>query len=354
VVTLRTAGTQSVTATDVVTSSITGTQSGITVSATDVTVPTAGLDAPATPTKAATLVYDLGFSEPVTGLAKGDFAMSGTATGCTVGDPVGSGTSYTVPVTGCSDGTLTLTLKAASVTDGTNNGPAADVPASQVVIDRTGPATTSITIWPAVGAALSGTKVPLLVGCRSDANDVTTYTFEKSTDGGLTWTAVATGIDTPSTLVYVPSSGKVRFRASSTDAAGNTGAPRSSSDRSPRLIQQSSSTLSWGGTWKLSTSSKYSGGTARYVTVSSRTMSYKVTGRSVAIIAVTGPTRGKMKIYVSGRYITTRSLYAATTGYRKVVWQDTWTTSGPRTVKIVSVATSGRPRVDVDAIVVLK
>ena len=47
-------------------------------------------------TNAASLVYDLTFSESVTGLAAADFTVSGTATGCVVGTPSGSGTTYTV------------------------------------------------------------------------------------------------------------------------------------------------------------------------------------------------------------------------------------------------------------------
>ncbi len=49
----------------------------------------------ATLTKASTLTYTLTFSEPVAGLAAGDFTRTGTATGCGVGTPTGSGASYT-------------------------------------------------------------------------------------------------------------------------------------------------------------------------------------------------------------------------------------------------------------------
>ena len=44
----------------------------------------------------------------------------------------------------------------------------------------------------------------------------------------------------------------------------------------------------------------------------------------------------------------------ATTKYRALAWQKTWSTSGTQTVKLVVVGTSGRPRVDLDAFAVLK
>ena len=46
-------------------------------------------------TNAASLVFDVTFSETVTGLAANDFSNVGTATGCAFGAPGGSGAAYT-------------------------------------------------------------------------------------------------------------------------------------------------------------------------------------------------------------------------------------------------------------------
>ena len=90
-------------------------------------------------TNAATLVYDLVFSDSVTGLMSGDFSNTGTATGCTF-TPSGSGSTYTVSVESCSEGTVILVLASYSVTDtAANAGPLAASPTPSVTIDRTNP-----------------------------------------------------------------------------------------------------------------------------------------------------------------------------------------------------------------------
>jgi hypothetical protein len=93
-------------------------------------------------TNAAVLVYDLVFTESVTGLTSGDFTVTGTSTKCVVG-AAGSAATYTVTLSNCTGGTVTLTLNADSVTDGTNDGPTNNAVAGSVTIDRTAPAVTA-------------------------------------------------------------------------------------------------------------------------------------------------------------------------------------------------------------------
>ena len=59
-------------------------------------------------------------------------------------------------------------------------------------------------------------------------------------------------------------------------------------------------------------------------------------------------------MYVNGVYQATVDLYRSSYQYRAVAWQKTWSTSGTRTIKLVVAGTSGRPRVDLDAFVVVK
>ncbi len=64
--------------------------------------------------------------------------------------------------------------------------------------------------------------------------------------------------------------------------------------------------------------------------------------------------RGKVRIYVNGVYQATVGTYPSSASYRAVVWQKTWSSSATRTIKLVVSGTSGRPRVDLDAFVVLR
>jgi hypothetical protein len=58
-------------------------------------------------------------------------------------------------------------------------------------------------------------------------------------------------------------------------------------------------------------------------------------------------------VYINGVYQTTVSTHLTTASQNAViVWQRTFTSVGSRTLKIVNLATSGHPRIDVDAFVV--
>ncbi|NBR77510.1 MAG: hypothetical protein EBT76_01740, partial [Microbacteriaceae bacterium] len=71
---------------------------------------------PASPSNAVSPVFNITFGQSVTGLTADDFTISGTATGCYVSTLTGSGATYVAKVNGCQDGTISLTLKADTVT----------------------------------------------------------------------------------------------------------------------------------------------------------------------------------------------------------------------------------------------
>ena len=100
-------------------------------------------------TNAASLIFNVTFSESVAGLAANDFSNVGTAIGCTVVAPVGAGAAYTVTLNGCGQGTVILQLRVSAVTDAVGN-PNAVTDGPTVTIDRTAP---TVTINQAVGQA---------------------------------------------------------------------------------------------------------------------------------------------------------------------------------------------------------
>jgi len=138
------------------------------------------------------------------------------------------------------------------------------------------------------------------------------------------------------------------------DKAGNTGAWAYGTTLSPRLVQQTSTAIRYGGTWATSTSSSYSGGTAKAASIAGRSATYAFTGRSIALVTTESRVRGKVKVYINGVYQATVDLYRSSTQYRAIAWQKTWSTSATRTIKVVVVGTSGRPRIDLDAFAVVR
>ena len=122
----------------------------------DIAAPAVTITPPASPTKSTALGFSLGFDEAVTGLATTDLATGGTAAGCVIGTPSGGGSAWSVNVSGCGDGTVTLTLKAQGVVDAVANvGPDEDETSDPVTVDRTAPASSGSI----VASATNGTAV---------------------------------------------------------------------------------------------------------------------------------------------------------------------------------------------------
>ena len=84
-----------------------------------------------------------------------------------------------------------------------------------------------------------------------------------------------------------------------------------------------------------------------------RSLSTVVNGQGrndhVALVMAKGPARGKAAIYFDGRFATTVDTYARANTNRVVVWEKELTGTVNHTVKVVNLATSGRPRIDIDA-----
>jgi hypothetical protein len=324
----------------------------------DRTGPSAVLTRPATPTNATALTFKVTFSEPSAVLDKVDLTRTGTATGCVVGTPVVSGvtyTVYTVPVTGCSAGTVILTLKANTVADeASNTGPAAAVASAAVTIDRTIPTATAPVGSVRTGVPLAGTAIPVKLtwtGADTGGAGILRYELARSTNGGTTW-AAAVSIATATYATTVPgTAGTVRFRVRAVDKAGNAGAWKTGPILTPRLVQGATRST---GTWGTTTSAAYSGGSTRYASTARASATYTFTGRSVALVTTRAASRGSVKVYVDGVLAGTVSTTATTTAYRSVVWSKTFAASGAHTVKLVVAGTAGHPRVDLDAFAVLK
>ena len=75
------------------------------------------------------------------------------------------------------------------------------------------------------------------------------------------------------------------------------------------------------------------------------------TTKHVALVMAKGPARGKASVYFDGKFVKTIDTYAPANTNRVVLWDKEVTGSADHTIKVVNQATSGRPRIDVDAYV---
>jgi FtsP/CotA-like multicopper oxidase with cupredoxin domain len=201
-------------------------------------------------------------------------------------------------------------------------------------------------------ATMSTGNVPVRVswsGADTGGSGLGTYDLARSIDGGA-FTTIASRLTSTSYDTTTSRTHTYRFEARAHDWAGNLGAWKAAATVKINVLQESSTSIHYSGTWKAAGNASYSGGGLRAATTSGASASYTFTGRSVAWVSSRGSTRGSAKVYIDGVLAATVNLNAATLSYRYVAYQKTWTASGKHTIKIVALGTSGHPRVDLDAI----
>jgi hypothetical protein len=142
----------------------------------------------------------------------------------------------------------------------------------------------------------------------------------------------------------------VTYTLRATDAAGNY--LTTSVSRTAVIAQETSATRS--GTWAAKKSTSYLGGASYSSGTKNAALTWTFTGRSVAWVVSRASTSGQAYVYVDGVKVSTVDLKSATTLYRQAIWTKTWATAAKHTVKIVVVATTGRPTVTTDGIAYVK
>ncbi len=113
-------------------------------------------------------------------------------------------------------------------------------------------------------------------------------------------------------------------------------------------------TITYAGTWGSSACSCWTGKAVRRTTSRGASATSTVTipdgaATHLALVMHAGPDRGKFRVFVDGTLRGTVDTYASVSTPRRIVW-DTALGRGTHKVKIVNLATSGRPRIDLDAV----
>jgi len=322
---------------------------------TDGVPPTVSIAGAPSPAKAGP-TFTLTFSEPVTGLTAADFTKSGTAAAaCTVKPPTGSARKWSVGTTCTSSGTIKLTLAADAVADVSGmSGPLSAVDTATIIVDLVAPSASAPKPSLRAGAKLSGASMPIKVswsGADAGGAGLARYELARSTNGGSYATV---GISYSVPYAYTTAGGGThRFRVRAIDAAGNVGPWVYGSTTRASLVQQTSTAIRYIGSWTTVRNSVYSGSSVRAASRLWSNATYTFTGRSVALVTTKATTRGKARVYVDGKLATTIDLRASA-AHRVLVYAKTWSSSSKHTIRIVVLATAGRPRVDIDAFATLR
>ena len=197
-----------------------------------------------------------------------------------------------------------------------------------------------------------GSTVPLSIRWKgSDATSgVNHYTLYQSTDGGA-YTEVGT-TTSASDVVDVAPGHTYQYEVTGTDNAGNTSAAEAGKAYTLSLIQESAKSIKYSSGWKSQALTGASGGKVEYASKASKTATLTFTGSQVAWVSTQGPTRGSATVKLDSGGAKTINTNASSPATAEVV--DVLSgKSGSHTLVIDVLGTSGHPRVDVDAFVVL-
>jgi hypothetical protein len=282
-----------------------------------------------------------------------DLSVSGLpagATGSFSPDPAG-GTSSKLTVTTSNCGTFTprgtFTLTVRGVASGltrtttvsltvTNSAPTMAAPVNSLYANTTlGTSTVRVkTAWSAC-----------------DADGIASYRLQRQVNGG-SWTTVTLASATSTSINQsLTRNAKYRFRAYATDKTGAVAAYVYGPSFSPWVSNDSSTLITYTGSWPTGTYSTYYGATDRYSKSTGAYATYTFFGKSVAWISYKSTLRGSAYVYVDGVLKATVNLYATTSTARAQVYAFNWATTGTHTLRVVVVGTAGHPRIDVDAFV---
>jgi GH25 family lysozyme M1 (1,4-beta-N-acetylmuramidase) len=239
--------------------------------------------------------------------------------------------TYPVTVSGEGGGLSRATVVNLTVVDGI--APTIAAPAAWLMTGQLGPTTTRV----AIGWA------------GSDPSGIVSYHLDRQVNGGA-WARLSLSTATSVSVIHTLTLGAVyRYRLAATDRLGNVTAWTYGRPFKALLVQQSHTSVTYGGAWHPSFVSDASGGTLKYATTAGAWASYAVYGSSAAWVAYTGPGRGYARVYLNGVYQKTISLHASTNSARRIVFAARWGSMSGRALKVVTVGGSTHPRVDVDA-----
>jgi len=207
-----------------------------------------------------------------------------------------------------------------------------------------------------LGTALGVKTVSTTVGWPAGTDDLSgigSYDLLQQTNGGA-WSAAVNATPSRSAPRTLTVDSTYRFRVRARDRAGNLSATVDGPTITPKLYQETSSLVSYTGTWTSSASGYASAGRTRFATRAGASVTFRFNGRAVAIAAPKGSTRGSAKVYVDGVYAGIVDLHRSTSVNRILVFGRSWASYGAHSVKLVLNGTSGHPRFDVDAFAILR
>ncbi|MDQ3449130.1 MAG: hypothetical protein M3432_08130, partial [Chloroflexota bacterium] len=211
------------------------------------------------------------------------------------------------------------------------------------------------------GTTLEGRSIPakLTWSATETESGVGRYDVRLSVDGGAWQTVPTEGPEEPGE--QVPTSvglellrgHRYAFSVMATDAAGNASAWVDSPVIRARIVQEKNAAIQWDDGWRFVARASASGGgvaTARVVGVRASMSEEWLT---VAWVSTRSPRSGAARVTVDGVPAARVDLLATSVEPRRVVFSRSWSEAADHELTIRVLDSPDRPRVDLDALVVL-
>ena len=183
-------------------------------------------------------------------------------------------------------------------------------------------------------------------GTDAGGTGIAKYQLQVSVNGGSFTTvslpsAVSTSIDRT-----LSSGASYRYRVRATDRQGNVGAYVTGPTFTTARYQNTSSSVTYRGSWTTKANASALGGSHRYASSLTARASMTRTARDFAWVATKTPTAGKAQVWIDGALAATVNLRSSATTYRKLVFQRHFDTLAPHAIEIRPI---GGGRVYLDA-----
>ena len=212
--------------------------------------------------------------------------------------------------------------------------------------------------------AVTSSPTPTLVGGQIGTNGASPIwlDYAEETLGSWVatryhWTSLNSGAWKPWTNYYTSTmvpGGQYRFMAQLLDDDGRLSTQVVGSTRTLTGVQNNAASVIYGGSWSTISSSTHYGGSYRRASAAGASAALTFIGRSVSWVAPRDPGHGQAKVFIDGVSAGTFNTYSSTVAPRQVIFTKSWPSSGTHTIKIVNQATSGHPRIGLDAFMVVR
>ena len=306
---------------------------------------TVSVNSGATYTNSASVTLNLSATNPTAGDPVFDMRFS--SDGVTYGSwvPYAATAPYTLP---SGDGSKTVFVEF-------RNGAGAISPAAShaIILDTTPPTITKIPAPAFVTGHMGATTAPISI--RWAGTDATSginhYNLMESVDGGA-FSLVASPTAAHVTENLKPGH-SYRFEVRATDNAGNASGFAVGPKFTLTAYQETSSAIAYSSGWTLQALPGAYGGKVKYAIIAGKTAKFSFNGAQVAWVSTIGTNRGSATVSIDGGAATIISTHGTSLKTAMVVFTKT-VTAGAHSLLLKVLGTSGHPRVDVDAFLVIK